>query len=167
MARTARLLEILIKVQTKPRFTVQEMADEFGVSRRTMLRDLQALSAMGVPLAATPGPHGGYMLIQKQRLLPLSLTIDEALGVLLSYESFLHYAQSPFAPQSLSAITKLRAALPPLRRGLRSRLSGHAARTRQEQRRDSPHGRRFHAELSSHGALLPEVRCPVQTGCPG
>jgi predicted DNA-binding transcriptional regulator YafY len=53
------------------------------------------------------------MLIRSRRLLPLSLTIDEALGVLLSYEAFLQYAQSPFAPQSLSAITKLRAALPP------------------------------------------------------
>jgi predicted DNA-binding transcriptional regulator YafY len=113
MARTTRLMELMIKVQARPQFTVQEMADEFGVSRRTMLRDLQALSGMGVPLAATPGPHGGYMLIRSRRLLPLSLTIDEALGVLLSYEAFLQYAQSPFAPQHLSAITKLRAALPP------------------------------------------------------
>jgi predicted DNA-binding transcriptional regulator YafY len=113
MARTVRLLELLIKVQAKPQFTVQEMADEFGVSRRTMLRDLQALSEMGVPLTATPGPHGGYTLIRSRRLLPLSLTIDEALGVLLSYEGFLQYAQSPFSTQSLSAITKLRSALPP------------------------------------------------------
>jgi len=113
MSRTARLLELLIKVQAKLQFTVQQMADEFGVSRRTMLRDLQALSEMGVPLAATPGPHGGYMLIRSRRLLPLSLSIDEALGILLSYEAFLQYAQSPFSTQSLSAITKLRAALPP------------------------------------------------------
>ena len=50
MSRTARLLELLIRVQTKPRFTAQELAEEFGVSRRTMLRDLRALSEMGVPL---------------------------------------------------------------------------------------------------------------------
>ena len=113
MPRAARLLELLIALQTRPRFTVRELADGFGVSRRTMLRDLQALSAMGVPLAASPGPHGGYALLRGRRLLPLSLTNDEALGVLLSYEAFLEYAQSPFAAQSLSAITKLRAALPP------------------------------------------------------
>jgi predicted DNA-binding transcriptional regulator YafY len=104
---------MLIKLQTKPRFTVQEMAAEFGVSRRTMLRDLQALSEMGVPLVSSPGPHGGYSLVPGRRTLPLSLTIEEALGVLLSYESFLQYAQSPFSAQSLSAITKLRAVLPP------------------------------------------------------
>jgi predicted DNA-binding transcriptional regulator YafY len=113
LSRTARLLELMITLQTRSRFTVQEMADEFAVSRRTMLRDLHALSEMGVPLAATPGPHGGYALITRQRLLPLSLVVDEAIAVLLSYESFVQYAQSPFAAQDLSAMLKLRAVLPP------------------------------------------------------
>ena len=113
MSRTARLLEILITLRTRPRFTVQEMADEFGVSRRTMLRDLHALSEMGVPLAAAPGPHGGYSLITAGRMLPLSLTAEEGIGLVLSYEAFLQYVQSPFAQQSLSAVTKLRNALPP------------------------------------------------------
>lgn len=112
MSRTERLLELLIKVQTTPRFTAEKMAAEFGVSRRTMLRDLQALSAMGIPLAARPGPYGGYELIARGRTLALSLTVDEALGMILSYEAFLQYAASPFAAQSLAAITKLRAALP-------------------------------------------------------
>jgi predicted DNA-binding transcriptional regulator YafY len=112
MSRTARLLELMISLHTRPRFLVQELADEYGVSRRTMLRDLHALSEMGVPLAATPGPHGGYSVISGRKLLPLTLTADEAIGVLLSYEAFLQYAQSPFAAQSLSAITKLRQAMP-------------------------------------------------------
>jgi predicted DNA-binding transcriptional regulator YafY len=106
------LLEILITLQTRSRFTVQEMADEFAVSRRTMLRDLHALSEMGVPLAATPGPGGGYSLIRDRRLLPLSVTPDEAIGMVLSYEAFLQYTESPFTEQSLSAITKLRNAMP-------------------------------------------------------
>jgi predicted DNA-binding transcriptional regulator YafY len=113
MSRTPRLLEVLIKLQTRPSFTVQELAGELGVSRRTMLRDLHALSEMGVPLASAPGPHGGYTLIARRRLLPLSLTADEAIGMVLSYEAFLQYAQSPFSAQSLSAITKLRNAIPP------------------------------------------------------
>jgi predicted DNA-binding transcriptional regulator YafY len=112
MSRTARLLELMISLHTRPRFLVQELADEYGVSRRTMLRDLHALSETGVPLAATPGPHGGCSVISGRKLLPLTLTTDEAIGVLLSYEAFLQYAQSPFAAQSLSAITKLRQALP-------------------------------------------------------
>ncbi|HEX6508676.1 MAG TPA: YafY family protein [Chloroflexota bacterium] len=113
MSRTARLLEILITLQAKSRFTVAEMAAEFEVSRRTMLRDLQALSEMGVPLAATPGPGGGYSVIRGRRMLPLTLSSDEAIGVVLSYEAFLQYAQSPFMAESFSAITKLRNAMPP------------------------------------------------------
>ena len=113
MSRTARLLELMIRVRDRPRFTVDDMAREFEVSRRTMLRDLQALSAMGVPLSAVPGPGGGYSLIASARMPPLSLSVDEAIGIVLSYESFLQYADSPFAEQSISAITKLRNAMPP------------------------------------------------------
>jgi len=108
-----RLLELFIRVQTKPRFTAAELAEEFGVSRRTMLRDLSALSAMGVPLRSTPGPGGGYSLPRGGRRLSPSLTVDEALALIASYEALLRsYPVHPFSTQSLSAVTKLRAALP-------------------------------------------------------
>ena len=113
MSRSERLLELLTRVRAKGRFTVQEMSDEFGVSRRTMLRDLHALSAMGVPLAAVPGPGGGYSLPYPQPPLTLSLAADEALALILSYEALSRDAPSPFHESSISAITKLRAALPP------------------------------------------------------
>jgi predicted DNA-binding transcriptional regulator YafY len=105
-------LELLIRVQTKPRFTAAELAEEFEVSRRTMLRDLSALSAMGVPLRSTPGPGGGYSLPRGSRRLSPSLTVDEALGLIASYEALLRYPVHPFSTQGLSAVTKLRAALP-------------------------------------------------------
>ncbi|MGH3089616.1 MAG: helix-turn-helix transcriptional regulator [Rubrobacteraceae bacterium] len=113
MSRTARLLELLIRVQTKPRFTAKELAGEFGVSRRTMLRDLGALSEMGVPLRSTPGPGGGYSLPRGGRRLSPSLTVDEALALIVSYEAFLRYSESPVGAENLSAVTKLRASLPP------------------------------------------------------
>lgn len=113
MSRTARLLELLVRVQTKPRFTAAELAEEFGVSKRTMMRDLVALSDMGVPLRSTPGPGGGFSLPRGGRRLSPQLTVDEALGLILSYEAFLRYSKSPFSSRSLSAVTKLRAALPP------------------------------------------------------
>src|SRR5919202_2360481 len=112
VSRTARLLELLIRVQTKPRFTAAELAEEFGVSRRTMLTDLGSLSAMGVPLRSTPGPGGGYSLPRGGRRLWPSLSVDEALALIASYEALLRYPVHPFSTQSLSAVTKLRAALP-------------------------------------------------------
>jgi len=113
MSRAERLLELITRVRATGRFTVQEMAGEFGVSRRTMLRDLHALSAMGVPLTSMPGPGGGYSLPYPQRPVTLSLAADEALGLILSYEAVLRDAPSPFRAPSVSAITKLRGALPP------------------------------------------------------
>ena len=112
MSRAARLLELLVRVQTKPRFTAQELAEEFGVSRRTMLRDLRALSGMGVPLRSTPGPGGGYSLPKGGRRLSPSLTVNEALGLIVSYEALLRYPVHPFSSEGVSAVTKLRAALP-------------------------------------------------------
>jgi predicted DNA-binding transcriptional regulator YafY len=80
---------------------------------------------MGLPLVATPGPHGGYGLVPGRRTLPLALTADEAIGMILSYKAFLRYAESPFAAQSVSAITKLRAVLPPDVVGELDRVAGH------------------------------------------
>jgi predicted DNA-binding transcriptional regulator YafY len=103
---------LLIRVQTRPRFTAAELAEEFGVSRRTMLRDLAALSGMGVPLQSTPGPGGGYSLPRGGRRLSPSLTVDEALALIASYEALLRYPVHPFSTEGLSAVTKLRATLP-------------------------------------------------------
>ena len=113
VARATRLLELLIRLRASPSVTAQELADHFEVSRRTMLRDLRALADLGVPLVATPGPGGGYAMARDQRLAPLALTAGEALGLLMSYEAFLRYAQSPFSGESRSAATKIRATLPP------------------------------------------------------
>ena len=78
-----------------------------------MLRDLASLSGMGVPLRSTPGPGGGYSLPRGGRRLSPSLAVDEVLALIVSYEAFLRYSETPFGAQNLSAVTKLRAALPP------------------------------------------------------
>lgn len=129
MTRPARLLEMLIRLRGAPRLTAQELADEFGVSRRTMQRDLRDLAELGVRLVAAPGPGGGYVLARDQRLAPLTLSVDEALGVLLSYAAFAAYAQAPFGAEGTepSAATKLRAALSPDALREIERLSRHVA----------------------------------------
>jgi predicted DNA-binding transcriptional regulator YafY len=112
VSRTVRLLELLVRVQTRAHFTSQELAEEFGVSRRTILRDMAVLSEMGIPLRSTSGPGGGYSLPRGGRRLSPSLTVDEALALIVSYEAFLRYPVSPFSAEGVSAVTKLRAALP-------------------------------------------------------
>src|SRR5690606_24959438 len=64
MSKTRKMLELIQVIYQKQQFSVQELADEFEVSYRTMLRYLHELSGMGIPLYAETGKHGGYRLLQ-------------------------------------------------------------------------------------------------------
>src|SRR2546427_612593 len=61
MNRIERLTAILMLLQDKPR-SATEIARHFEVSKRTILRDVQALCEMGVPVIAQDGARGGYSL---------------------------------------------------------------------------------------------------------
>src|SRR3712207_2759195 len=83
-----------------------------------MLRDLHALSGMGVALRSTPGPGGGYSLPRGGRRLSPSLTVDEALALIVSYEALLRYPDSPLlGPKPLGGAQAARGAAPGRRRG--------------------------------------------------
>lgn len=112
MTRSARLLTLLLHLRTHERHTVATLAQQFGVSRRTMLRDLQALSELGVPLSAIPGPHGGYALLGERYTPPLMVTAEEALGLAIAYEAFNRYAALPLAHEGRSPMSRVLALLP-------------------------------------------------------
>ena len=61
MTRTDRLTGIILALQGR-RQTAAQLAERFEVSLRTILRDVDALSQIGVPIVALPGAGGGYGL---------------------------------------------------------------------------------------------------------
>lgn len=106
MTRTDRLyalVEELRAVAPRPR-SARWLADRFGVSSRTIERDLSALQQSGVPIWAEPGRTGGYCLDTAHTLSPLGFTVDEALAVMVALGAL---ATSPFRDPAASALRKV------------------------------------------------------------
>lgn len=82
--RTERLFSLVLLLQTRPNMTSRDLARHFGVSRRTIFRDLRALSESGVPLTYAEG--GGYEILEGYQLPPLMLTAREAATLLIGTE---------------------------------------------------------------------------------
>ncbi|MFJ7667592.1 helix-turn-helix transcriptional regulator [Lysinibacillus sp. NPDC097195] len=96
MSKAKRLNEMIMMVNRKKRFTVGELAQEFDVSKRTILRDLQELSEMGVPLYSEAGPHGGYQVLNERILPPIAFSEDEAISIFFAIHALRHYISLPF-----------------------------------------------------------------------
>ncbi len=96
MAKAKRLNEMIMVVNRKKRFTVGELAKEFGVSKRTILRDLQELSEMGVSLYSEVGPHGGYQILKERILPPIAFNEDEVISIFFMIHALRHYTSLPF-----------------------------------------------------------------------
>lgn len=76
--RASRLLSILVMLQSEGRLTAQALADRFEVSKRTIYRDLDELSAAGIPISADRGVGGGIGLKGSYRTDLTRLTEEEA-----------------------------------------------------------------------------------------
>ena len=82
--RAGRLLSVLMLLQARGRLTAQAMAEELEVSTRTILRDLDHLSASGVPVWADRGRNGGFQLQEGWSTRLTGLTEPEAQALFLS-----------------------------------------------------------------------------------
>ncbi|MFF9410088.1 helix-turn-helix transcriptional regulator [Streptomyces anandii] len=109
--KSDRLLSILLLLQTRGRVPAHELAQRLEVSVRTIYRDIEALSASGVPVYAERGRHGGIELLAGFRTDVTGLTADESRALFVLAAQGAHAALGLDAALG-SALRKVMAALP-------------------------------------------------------
>lgn len=110
--RADRLISLLLVLQDRGKLTACKLAELLETSERTIYRDIEALSAAGVPVYTEKGPGGGIALLDSYRTTLTGLTAKEARALfMLAVPGPLD--QLGFSQELNSALLKLSASLPP------------------------------------------------------
>lgn len=114
MRRTARLFALAEHLRGKRTgaVTAAELASRFGVSVRTIYRDLDGLRDAELPLLADAGRGGGYTLDRGYSLPPVNFSAREAALLVTAGEMLIEQRLLPFTDTLGAALDKVRAALP-------------------------------------------------------
>lgn len=109
MNRIDRLTAILIQLQSKKVVKAAEIAERFGMSLRTVYRDVKALQEAGVPIGAEAGT--GYYIVEGYHLPPVMFSQEEAAALLTGEKLMEQFSDRSGQKQFSNAMHKIRAVL--------------------------------------------------------
>ncbi len=107
--RVSRLTAILTQLQTKRVLTSTTLAEKFGVSVRTIYRDIKALEQAGIPILTEDGK--GYSLMEGYRIPPVMFTENEANALITAEQLVLKNRDSSLIKEYTGAVNKIKAIL--------------------------------------------------------
>lgn len=108
--RLSRLTAILTQLQSRRLLTASKLAERFGVTVRTIYRDIRALEDAGVPIFTEEGK--GYSLMEGYRIPPVMFTEDEA-NAIITAEFLIHACKDEsLIKEFTSAVQKLKVIIP-------------------------------------------------------
>lgn len=109
LKRLSRLTALLTLLQARQTISAQALAERFGVSLRTIYRDIRALEHSGVPVYTADG--GGYAIMDGYRLPPVMFTENEALALITVEQLVLKNKDGSLINAYAGAMEKIRAVL--------------------------------------------------------
>lgn len=113
MANVAtRLFSIIFLLQSRGTLKANELAEELGVSERTVHRYMGMLDEMGIPIYSERGPYGGFSLVRGYKLPPLVFTPEEATVLYLGAELVQDIWGASYRDAAVAARAKLDNVLP-------------------------------------------------------
>lgn len=139
MNKSQRLVELLLTINTRKKYTLKELSERFGVSKRTVLRDLNELSALGIPLYSELGVHGGYRILKERTLPPIQFLEQEVVAIFFASQSLKFYRALPMESDWQSALAKFYHVLPEDMKERIDQLSHRVLFWIPEQRVEAPH----------------------------
>jgi len=107
--RLSRLTAILIQLQSSKIVTARLLAEKYGVSIRTIYRDIRTLEKSGIPIITEEGK--GYSIMDGYSLPPVMFTEEEANALITAEQLIIKNKDSSFVKYYIEAIQKIKATL--------------------------------------------------------
>ncbi|GAA1348585.1 HTH domain-containing protein [Arthrobacter koreensis] len=122
MKRTERLVALseMLRRSGSRGCSAEKLAREFGVSVRTVKRDLDALGNSGAPIWSRPGPGGGYGLASSGSLPPVTLSPSQAVALMAAVSAA---SDAPYADLAAAGVRKILDVLDPRTRARADELA--------------------------------------------
>lgn len=108
-SRLQRISSLLVQLQSRPIVRAFDMAERFGVSLRTIYRDMHTLSEAGIPICGNSGI--GYSLVEGYKLPSLMFTKEEAIAFLTAEKMIHQLTDTQNSIYFRQGMDKIRAAL--------------------------------------------------------